>query len=506
MKKFLSLIIGLSVLLSCTNLDEKIYSNISKEDFFTSEEQFVKYAARAYSSLQAWGTEKSLWTFNIQITNEICVPLNPNGKWWDDGRYYDVHIHSISNSNRLLEMAYNFCMDGITACNDVLDVFEDVDMDFDGKESVIAEVKVLRAYYYMCAIDGWGDVPYSVSKKEKGLPEKKDRAFVFNFLVKEITDNLDKLQVDPTPAYYGRITRGAANAILAKLYLNAEKWTGTPMWEEAEKACFDIIKSGKYSLAPKYKDNFQVNNELCPEQILAIPYSTVYTTDDHHAFVIFMSTLPADLCRPLGLNTDAWDGLVGEPDFLASYESGDTRKTDTWLFGQIYDKDGNAIEYEPGVPYVIDPDMPESVFGKDARRTALQGARIGKWTYQSDGRLTGDDTSMENDFFLLRYADVVLMYVEALVRQGRAGEAAGLPEFQQIRTRAGLTPMTAGELTLENLYWERAHELALEGWQRQDMIRFDKYLEAWWNKPEKTEKDFILPIPKSAIAANPNLK
>ena len=132
MKKLLSLILGIAALTACTNLEENIYSNISRDDFFTSEEQFVKYAARAYSSLQVWGTEKSLWTFNIQITNEVCVPLNPNGKWWDDGRYYDVHVHSISNSNRLLEMAYNFCVDGITACNDVLDVFQDVDKDFDG--------------------------------------------------------------------------------------------------------------------------------------------------------------------------------------------------------------------------------------------------------------------------------------------------------------------------------------------------------------------------------------
>ena len=506
MKKIFSLIIGAAALVACTNLDEEIYSKISREEFFTSEEQFIKYAARAYSSLQVWGTEKSLWTFNIQITNEVCVPCNPNGKWWDDGRYYDVHVHSISNNNRLLEMAYNFCFDGITACNDVLDVFQDVEMDFEGKESIIAEVKVLRAYYYMCAIDGWGSVPFSISKKEKGLPEKKDRAFVFDFIKKEITDNIDKLQVQPTPAYYGRATRAFADAILAKLYLNAEKWIGTPMWAEAEAACYDVIKDGYYQIVDRYKDNFDVYNENCPEQIFAIPYSTVYTTDDHHAFVIFMSTLPADLCQPLGINADAWDGLVGEPDFLNSYDPADTRKKDTWLFGQIYDKDGKPIQYEEGVPYVIDPDMPEDVFGKNSRRSALQGARIGKWTYQSDGRLTGDDTGMENDFFLVRYADVVLMYVEALVRQNKASQAAQLTDFQKIRTRAGLAPMTAADLTLDNLYWERAHELALEGWQRQDMIRFDKYLQAWWNKPEKSESDLTLSIPKTAIAANPNLK
>jgi hypothetical protein len=290
------------------------------------------------------------------------------------------------------------------------------------------------------------------------------------------------------------------------MYLNAEKWIGKAMWAEAEAACNAIISKGHYTLTQDYKDNFAVNNENCPEQILAIPYSTVYTTSDHHAFLIYMSTLPADLCRPMGINADAWDGLCGEPDFLASYDPADTRKADTWLYGQMYDKDGNPLELEPGVPYVIDPDMPESVYGKDARRTALQGARIGKWTYQDDGRLTGGQVGMDNDFFLIRYADVVLMYVEALVRQHKEAEAANVADFKKIRQRAGLAPMTATELTLDNLYWERAHELAIEGWQRQDMIRFDKYLEAWWAKPEKSDSDLTLPFPKSAVAANPNLK
>ena len=506
MKKIISTLLGTILLAGCTNLDEEIYSKISKENFFTTEEQFVKYSARAYSSLQHWGTEKSLWTFVIQNTNEVCVPVNPNGGWWDDGRYNEVHVHSISSSNRLLEMAWEYWTNGVTACNDVLDMFESVDKEFDAKDRVIAEVKVLRAYYYMCGIDNWGKVPFSISKKEKGYPEKKDRAFMFSFIENEIKDNIDYLQDTPTPDYYGRITRGAANAILAKLYLNAEKWIGSAKWKEAEDACNEIIQSGKYSLAAKYKDNFEVNNENCPEQIFAIPFSTVYTTSDHNAFIIYMSTLPADLCEPFGINAQAWDGLCGEPDFLASYDPADTRKKDTWLFGQMYDKDGNAIEYAAGVPYVIDPDMPESVYGKDARRTALQGARIGKWTYQSDGRLTGGQVGMDNDFFLIRYADVVLMYVEALVRQNKTAQAANVTDFKTIRQRAGLVPMTVDELTLDNLYWERAHELAIEGWQRQDMIRFDKYLQAWWAKPAKDESDLTLPIPKTAIAANPNLK
>ena len=181
MKKVLYIILGLIAVSACTNLDEEIYSNISKENFFTGEEQFVKYSSRAYSALQHWGTEKSLWTFVIQNTNEVCVPVNPNGGWWDDGRYNEVHVHSISSSNRLLEMAWEYCFNGVTACNDVLDMFDSVEKDFPAKKRVIAEVKVLRAYFYLCAIDGWGSVPFSVTKKEKGYPEKKDRRFMFSW-------------------------------------------------------------------------------------------------------------------------------------------------------------------------------------------------------------------------------------------------------------------------------------------------------------------------------------
>lgn len=514
MKKILYMFLAAAALCACTNLDEEIYSKISRDSFFSSEEQFVKYSARAYSTLQHLGTEKSLWTLIIQNTNEICVPINPNGKWWDDGRYYDVHVQNISPSNPLLENAWDFWANGVTACNDVLDTFINIDQDFDAKERAIAEVKVLRAFYYMCALDNWGSAPYSIDKS-KGYPPKKDRAFLFEFVVKEITDNVAKLQKEVTPAYYGRVTQGMAYTLLAKMYLNAEKWIGTPMWAEAEAACKEVINGGQYSLAENYKDNFKVQNETCPEQIFAVPFSTTYTTSDHNAFIIFLSTLPANLCEPFNIHSEAWDGLVGEPDFMDSYDPADTRKADTWLYGQMYDVAGKALEIEPGVPYIIDPIFPESHFGRglgaeedeSVRRGKLEGARIGKWTYQTDGRISGNGKiGMDNDFFIFRYADVVLMYVEALVRQGKATDAAEVADFKTIRTRAGLPAMSAADLTLENLYWERAHELALEGWSRQDMIRFDKFLEPWWNKPAMDESVLFLPFPKKAKTANPNLQ
>ena len=506
MKKSIYLI-GLfaAILCSCTNLDEEIYSNIPKDQFFTNEEAFAKYSARAYSTLQAWATEQSLWTLNLQLTDEIVTPINPDGAWADE-RYGELQRHNIPASNKLLRLGWNYCFDGIAACNDVLDKVEDA-ADFPGKSKIVGEMKVLRAYYYLMAIDGWGNVPFSISKKDKSNPPQKDRAFMFDFIEKEIKDNVADLAKERSMATYGRVTQGFAYGLLAKLYLNAQVWIGTEKWTEAEACCDSVMKSGQYRILDNYKDNFAVNNENTEEGIFAIPYSTIYTRSDHNAFIIYMLTLPANLAGPWNINAEPWDGFVADPDFFASYDPEDTRKADTWIYGQLKNlADGADLMIDLGagpVPYIIDGAMDESVYTN--RRTALQGARIGKWPYQSDGLLTGGQVSMDNDFYLMRYADIVLMRAEALIRLNRPDEAAALADLQKIRTRAGLPVLTAADLTLDNLYEERKHELALEGWHRQDMIRFGKYLNAWWNKPEKDEKDLLLTIPSSALAANPNM-
>ena len=184
------------------------------------------------------------------------------------------------------------------------------------------------------------------------------------------------------------------------------------------------------------------------------------------------------------------------------------------IYGQQYDKAGQPLhvvkkdskteEVIDEFDYIIDETMEGLVYGNTGRKPT-QGARLGKWEYQTDGLIESDQTSMENDFHVFRYADVILMYVEALVRQNRAAEAAAVPEFQQIRTRAGLTPISAGNLTIDNLYLERSHELAIEGWVRQDLIRFGKYLDPWWAKPAGQNYMKLLPIPNAKRASNPNL-
>lgn len=95
---------------------------------------------------------------------------------------------------------------------------------------------------------------------------------------------------------------------------------------------------------------------------------------------------------------------------------------------------------------------------------------------------------MDNDFAIFRYADVVLMYVEALVRQNRTSEAIQLADFKKIRTRAGLDAYITSQLTIDELYAERGRELAWEGWRHEDMIRFGKYLKNIGHTLTKVQK------------------
>ena len=159
----------------CTNLDEEVYSVVSKDAFFASETLLSIYSARAYTTLQAWGSEQSMWTMNLQLGNEVTVPMNSVGEWKQD-RYKQLQTHKVQINNELIERSWEYCFNGIAACNDIISEIEKRAKDFEGKDRVLAEMHLIRAFYYFLAIDCWGNIPYSVSNEEKGYPEQMNIA------------------------------------------------------------------------------------------------------------------------------------------------------------------------------------------------------------------------------------------------------------------------------------------------------------------------------------------
>ena len=502
---FATLAFGMSV--SCTNLDEEVYSYISQDNFFTSEEQVAIYAGRAYTSLQNWGSEQSWLTMDMLLGDEACAPINPEGAWNDNGRYKELQEHRIPTASKLNLMTWDFIFDGITACNDVVYALENSKYDFNGRQRMLSEIRVLRAFFYFLAADGYNNVPFCIDKMDTSYPKPKDRSYLYGFIEQEILDNVANLADSRETNYYGRVTQGVAYTLLAKLYLNAEVWGMGAQWAKAEDAAKKVIDSGTYELAKNYKDNFIVHNETSPEAIFAIPYSTQYIESSDNAFCLFALTLSTGVAKKKYSIGDGWYGYVGQPDFIATYEEGDTRLTDTYLFGQMYDKEGNKMTITPkgeknAVDYVINPIFDDSKFVNG--RSELEGAFLHKWEYQTDGLLTSYKISMENDIFVFRYADVILMYAEAMLRQGKNLDNTALKGLNSLRTRAGLAEKSSFDL--EALYLERGHEMALEGWRRQDMIRFGTYQNTWWAKASKTpDYALLLPIPSEIKNANPNL-
>ena len=506
--KNLMAVLALGMAAACTNLDENVYSYIKQEDFFSSEEQVVVYAGRAYTSLQNWGSEQSWLTMDMLLGDEACAPINPEGAWDDNGRYKELQEHKVPASSTLNLRTWEFIFNGISACNDVIYALEQTEFEFDGKDRVKAEMLVLRAFYYFLAAEAYNNVPFSTDKMDKSYPKPKDRQYLFGWIENEVLTNIESLADSRETNYYGRVTKGVAYTLLTKLYMQAESWGFEPKWAEAAAAAKKVITSGVYELADNYKDNFVVHNENCPEGIFTIPYSTVYIESSDNAFCLFALTLSEYIASKKYKIGDGWYGYVGQPDFIETYETGDIRLTDTYLFGQMYDADNNKMQITPKgsktpVDYIINPIFSESKFTKG--RTELEGAFLHKWEYQADGLLTSYKISMENDIFVFRLADVILLYAEALLRDEQSLDSYALNGLKKIRERAGLEEIT--DWDLEKIYLERGHEMALEGWRRVDMIRFGTYQNTWWAKSKRTpDYALILPIPSQIEAANPNLE
>ena len=146
---------------------------------------------------------------------------------------------------------------------------------------------------------------------------------------------------------------------------------------------------------------------------------------------------------------------------------------------------------------MINPFIPKLVIDGsfDFKQIRMSGARVGKYEIKK-----GALQNLSNDFPLFRYADVLLMKAECMIRQGKNGDAFA----NQIRKRAGVAEFSGA--TLDQILAERGRELFCEGHRRQDLIRFGKFLDARWEKNVSTADRLTFPIPQWAIDANPNLK
>ena len=493
---FFLFLIAISVI-SCTKLDEEVYDKIPGDLYPENENQVANLSVEAYAKLRPFADDEGWWFLAQEISSDELAGPTRAADWYDGGKWVNMYQHTWSNDEEGVNRMWSAFWTGITTCNQVLDMMKELPQN----PALIAkmkEVEVLRSFYYYLLIDNYGDAPYLTSAKNApDKPFKVKRAVIYDSLVSTVKSALPYLK-SADNKYMA--TKYMGFALLAKLYLNSTIYTapapgqeGTPRWEEAGMYCDSVI-AGPYGFDASFQAPFLTNNQNNKEIIFSIPYDE----NNFQGFRLHMRTLHYQHNLKYDMPVGPWNGFAVVPTFFDTYEDADERKAAWFIYGMQYDINGNEIiDGETGEPLDIDPYLPAlSMDATNFTPTQIRttGARIGKYEIKM-----GAKENLSNDLPLFRLTDFYLMKAEVLIRLGGNGDEWINP----IRERAGVAAFSGA--TLDDLLAERGRELYCEGHRRQDLIRFGKWENPWWEKQAHGPERRIFPIPKWATDANPNL-
>lgn len=498
---------ALVVLGACTDLDEKVYDTYVASNFPNSDEEIGAAASAPYSNLYGVMNHGNYFSMQEVSSDEVVIPQR-GGDWFDGGTWLRVHQHEYNSREEVFNNVWNSAFEAINAVNRIINSFLDESGEIsEGNEALVAELSVLRAYYYFWLLDAFGRVPIVSSVGQENIVQN-DRTEVLQFVIDEIESNADLLSKDIVPTY-GRVNFYAAHALRAKVYLNKavyEAPVGTRNFNftqedmDAVIASCNIVTEGGYTIeGVGYSSVFNANNALNPEHIWVIPYDQVFA----NGFNLAQMTLHYQSQATFNLQQQPWNGYATLEEFYNSYSSTDSRKANNFLAGPQTDAQGNPLlddaaeDNDPdGAQINFTPTINE--LAPNALRQA--GARIFKYNFEQ-----GATPELNNDFPIFRYGDIILMKAEAIWRGGNdpEGETA-LELVNRIRARAGVDDFTT--LNEDNLLAERGREMFAETWRRNDLIRFGKYNDPWWAKPaDQSGHVNVFPIPDPQINATDNL-
>ena len=496
---------------SCTNLTETPRDALTPETAFHTEAEILAGVASVYAGLRGvmWG-----W-YNLSevTTDEIIVPTRGQD-WYDNGRWLEIHRQGwTANSGSALDDmngTWNTLFSGIARANLMIEVITKAGGA--NADATLAELRTLRAWYYYMLMDMFGGVPLVTTTDVVARP-RVTRDSLYRFVVSELNAVRTNLPLTVPSSQYGRVTRGAADAILASTYLNARVFSGsvttaglqpgTARWQEASDAADRVISSGVYSLATDWKSNFSITNENSPENIFVVVHTATIPG-------LGMS-LPMRALHYNQLAPEPWNGFATLSDTYRAFDAADKRR-EIFLVGP-------QVSYNTGQPVNIRGQNRRLVFTDtigDAEHAAEdEGARLIKFP-PLPGAPNGD--SHPNDFPFFRLAEMYLIKAEAQNELGNTPAAIAL--INQIRARQFTTPnplattLTQAQVRAAILN-ERLFELAGEAKRRQDLIRHGRFTEARRDCSaniaacQKTAKEpykILFPIPQTQIQSNPLLQ
>ena len=605
---FLTIAFALPLFASCADLlEEENFGNPTIESMMANEENVVLLVGQAYADLKWVHDHWGYWGVSSLTSDECLNPIRMPGEHWKDSFYWKrLNNHEWNWLGDAFKNIWKSTISGAVLCNKTLETL------FDYKEFMsesvytqyVAELKVLRSYYYYLLFDCFGRIPYTeyfskplVEGEEYKAASKMplmEPAKVWSKLVnclEENAPNLPKVTEANRAANYGRVTQGFAYSLLARLYLNAESFDCEPetvelndntsyratfkpvaspedFYSNAVACCDEVITPGTYSIESSYFTNFKVDNQNSKENIFVLvengnaKFDLRYNGSMMNKLRLTALTHHYSMQGAFGLVEKPWNGFRARPSFIDRYNERDVRgagpapknltnkdlPTIPEEWAEIYKDDAKAL-----AKAIQDEFMPEvEAFSKTVQGYGTQrpqewgwfvgpifdnkgvilldennnlsfifqdvealdaaswnaGARLNK--YELDK--TGTYDWAENDFVLMRYADVLWMKEEAIKRGGAGASGANTEDFKTMLKRAfayeeypeeAFKAAYPGVVALElaDILDERGREFTWEMVRRRDLIRFEKF-----NKSEyvqyvtgKDEYRKWFPIPYSVL-------
>jgi len=477
-----------------------------------------------------------LWNANELTTDEaICG--------WTDKGVAEFDFNSYTPANECLYGLYWRLCFGASICNQYLKECADYDA------TMTAEIHFVRALYYYFLLDNFGNPSFSETVGEK--PTQIKSADLFAWIAKELEENMDKMLAPSVrkkgESNYGRADQSAAWMLLARLYLNAEKYTGTAQWEKAKQYADKVIKqsgrtiwmgdqptthksaNGKYSA---YQMLFMADNDQSGaynESIFAFTLDGSTSASWGSSTFLYAASWDGYMKQDYPQATDqAWGGNRTRVNLVEKFIS--TSKLETLSFWTTEDitaaaGDDRALLYgdnAKGDKHFDDQtgkwvDVKSRKWTNDDLATFTDGIATTKYqSRRADDGAVSNTTHNDNDIMLMRLAEAYLIYAEAEARA--AGSNTTLTEgtrlINVLRERANNSDLHT-TYTLREILDERSRELFFEGIRRTDLIRYGYYggsSYTWqWKGGIHEGGKFeayrnIFPIPQTELATNSNLE
>jgi len=464
---FLLIFSASALLISCGKkfLEEKPRT-VSLIDLMNSSDGGLRMVAAIYSKLYDFGEHSFSWIGVSEITSDNADKGSDIGDTGTDKDQLDNWTFTPSAISFSELWLNNY--QGIGRATYALKYLPD--MNLPDKDRYIGEAEMLRAYFYWNLVRIFGGVPIinNVLESEAEIASATTRATkeeVYAFIEKDLTDAIGKLPLTIAPAENGRVSKGAAEALLAKVYLYEKKWA------ESKAMCDAIISSNQYSLDPDYSKIWREAGEFSPESIWEV--NAIGTQPNLGIWEYFL------VQAPRGANGLGWGFNTPSQDLVNAYEPNDVRKAATIMFRGETLWDG----------YVVSPNATNERYNYKSYVSKT------KETYD------GDDVQTNKNLRIFRFGEILLIKAEVENELGNLDAAK--QALDSVRHRAGLASTTADNQTdlREAIYKERRVEMAFEHDRMFDLQRTGRagvVLRAL-GKPYVDGKNDVFPIPQIEI-------